>query len=116
MEEAKPAVKPRRRGRYKKEEKLAIELSKHSISSLEQSLAQIRLKMQQRLAEDSNDPSLNRERSDDVKSLYALWKSGKEILDDLKREEAAKNQTGAGLRRLLDEANDALAELSWLDD
>jgi len=100
-------------GRPTKERQLQKAIEKANSKELTKSLQSIRLKIIGRLAESSDDDKLNKVRAEDVKNLYSLWKSGKEVLTDLLREEAGSIQKTEEFANLLDEANSVTAEMGW---
>ena len=103
-------------GRPTKKQQLAKAIKDANSKKLTKSLQAIRLKIVDRINESSEDASTNRVRADDVKNLHQLWKSGKEILNDILREEQADKQNGQELTKLLDAAESAVDDMGWNDD
>ena len=103
------------KGRPTDKERIERAIKKANSGELLMSIQKIRVKMVDRLSESSDEVETNRQRAEDVKNLYTLWKYGKEVLADLQREEASELNT-LGLNKMLDEADNVVASMGWDDD
>jgi len=85
--------------------------------ALQETLTLIRVQAIESLANATENPERSRASAEEVKALHSLWRNGKEILNDMLREEVAKGQHEANLTRLLELSNElAQEDLGWLDD
>lgn len=103
------------KGRPTDKERIERAIKKANSGELQMSIQKIRLKMVDRLSESSEEVETNRQRAEDVKNLYTLWKYGKEVLADLQREEASVLNTES-INKMLNEADSVVDSMGWDDD
>lgn len=106
----------KKKGRPTKKEQLEKAIEKANSKELEISLQAIRLEIIKQLKGANDDPTVNRVRSEDVKNLHSIYKTGKDVLHDLLREEASNGSNDNAIAKMLEEADSVVGDMGWDDD